>query len=57
MVAITLRIFPLACVLDGFESIYRAGGERIYMPTFIRSRLRIRTTWAAAASTGKGAPA
>ena len=29
MAAITLGIFPLACVLDGFESIYRAGGEHI----------------------------
>ena len=43
MAAIALRIFPLACVLGGFESIYRAGGERIYMPMCIRSRLCIRT--------------
>ena len=43
----------LACVLDGFESIYRAGGERTY---YIR-RLGIRTTRAAAALTGKHAPA
>ena len=42
MAAIALRNFPLACMLDGFESIYRAGGERIYMPTCICSRLRIR---------------
>ena len=31
MDAIALRIFPSACVLDGLDAIYRAGGAYVFM--------------------------